>query len=162
MLRPIAVLSLVGLASCASHRPPDPGYRQRLQLELRFRTDTVELGRTHDSTWVLRNLTETSLGACLSERWGYNLIGTDDAPGRGHLVDHPWCHRAFTLDPGGTFEWSELLEIPGSIGAGPLRVNGWVYVVQPDNCDRYGCYGDYVSSDFVELTAVDEANGGAG
>jgi len=163
MLRSLAAISVVvALASCASHRSPDPGYRHLLELELRFRTDTVALGGTLESTWVLRNLTETSIAACLSERWGYTVIGTHDAPGRGRLVDHPRCHRAFMLDPGDTLEWPEVLEIPSSLGPGPLRVHGWVYVVQPDNCDRYGCYGDYVSSDFVQLTVAEKADGGAG
>ena len=85
-----------------------------------------------------------------------------DSHGRADLIDHPGCDRPFTLPPGGTYEWVQQIEIPRSVGAGRLRINGWLYIVQPGNCGPYGCRGNSVTSELIELKAVDLDDGATG
>jgi hypothetical protein len=54
------------------------------------------------------------------------------------IIDHPRCERPFTLRAGETLKWRETTQL--NVGPGPAELSGWVAIVHPKDCDRYGCY----------------------
>jgi hypothetical protein len=125
-------------------------YERCLSLEMTIPSE-VRLGSVVDAHYLLRNESDQRVEACLSQGKGYNLINSVAPQGRVSAVDHPGCEQRFVLDVGEIFEWTDEVEFMQQIGVGSLSVNGWIQIVDPMRCDRYGCDSVNISSESVRV-----------
>jgi hypothetical protein len=146
----IVVAVLLG-CSCTPKRFGIAIYDQSLKLDLELPT-TVVVGEVVRAHYLLRNASDSPVEACISQDSGYNVFGSE-LLGRGGVTDHQSCKQRFLLEPGEAYEWDDDLEIIASPMEGTVRISGWVKIVDPTRCGRYGCDWTAVSSDYVQVAA---------
>jgi hypothetical protein len=131
-------------------------YGRALALEIAPIENSPAAGSTMDLRLILRNVSQTeTVRACLGYSREYVLFAEPIIAGRKPLaidtrvIDHPGCDRRFELTPGAKLEWIDRASV--NIGPGAARLSGFVSVVHPADCDRYGCYDTYIKAPDLQL-----------
>jgi hypothetical protein len=71
----------------------------------------------------------------------------------GAMVDHQYCEVEMHVAPHESVRWSETVEVP-NVQAGRSKVMAAVRLVDPSDCDGYGCYDALVSASAAEPVVV--------
>jgi hypothetical protein len=127
------------VSACTAHRAYRDLAKWEEDLQLSIAPTSFQAGQTTRLALRLDHHGDRAIDACL----GYTLHFGIFPPGTGHgrTEAHKGCHRPFRLDPGGSFEWSEEVDVPAKAVPGAAKVLVVVDLVHPRSCDRkYGCY----------------------
>jgi hypothetical protein len=95
--------------------------------------------------YFLKNKSNVPFHACFGNdriiviKGSRSAIGTF-AKGFDKIVDHPTCIKdsRFTLEPSATLEFINNFEIP-KVGSGDAIMLSTVTLLDPNDCDEYGC-----------------------
>jgi len=144
----VVALALVGI-SCASTRHSNLArFEKDLSLTVRNRQTSATTGSTLSLTFTLENRGTRAATACRYIESTVHFWGLDSqyAVGRlGPVVDHQYCEVKFTITPGESIEWVEEVPVP-NVPPGNAKVMASVRIVDPTDCDPYGCYDTNVSA----------------
>jgi hypothetical protein len=102
-------------------------------------------GESTEFTFVLTNRGTSAVAACLGPSRMVSYDTTGPIGSSSTWVDHPGCMQEFSLQPGGTYRWSESLDVPHRF-AGPTELEVEVEIVNPNRCDGWGCSSTNLTS----------------
>src|SRR5262245_14403586 len=151
----VSVLLAIAAVGCTSATKTVPQTPVAARPNARFGQD-LSLGVTLGSALAAGNTAVTAKFAltnngsavfegCFGPSWGVSVIvGGHNA---GYMVgsDHPSCVERLTLLPRQTIVWSKTVPL-NNLRPGTAKVTGWVKVVDPAACQRYGCHEVSVAS----------------
>ena len=98
--------------------------------------------------FLLENIGTRALVACRYAESTLHFWGIDAKYVKSRLgpaVDHQYCETKMRIAPGETIRWIENVEVP-KVEPGSVKIMASVRVVDPNDCDRYGCYDAQVSA----------------
>lgn len=156
----IAVLAVYPLG-CRSGLPERPSTvaRNRVLIALADYKENLELTVEPSVTeflpnqkvslrLIVRNIGKKLVSACAGEGTVIHLWGIDERYAKilhFDLVDHPFCQESITLNPGERFVRQVVVAIP-AVRPGQAKFMASFMVLDPRDCDRYGCYDLRLSS----------------
>lgn len=98
----------------------------------------IVVGRPLVVEFTLENRGAATIEACFGPSFEWTLWDGKQARGVAEPVDHPTCVQRFALPPGGRASREYTTRVP-EFPAGPARLVGTVQVVDPTQCEEYGC-----------------------
>ncbi|HEX6852277.1 MAG TPA: hypothetical protein VF139_12820 [Candidatus Polarisedimenticolaceae bacterium] len=127
------------LDRCAAIRVPFDRGVAGLRAAIRpVQDDAIVVGRPLVVEFTLENRGAATIEACFGPSFEWTLWDGKQARGIAEPVDHPTCVQRFALPPGGKASRAYTARVP-EFPAGPARLVGTVQVVDPTQCDEYGC-----------------------
>jgi hypothetical protein len=155
-------LCLILCFACTSVRPWN---RKNISLELTM-TPNIPFGvegNVLPISYSLKNKSNNPFHACFARERRIVIKGSRSAVGtwaKGYnsIVDHPTCMKGshFTLEPSSTLEFVNDFEIP-KVGGGEAIMLSTVILLDPNDCDQYGCSAWAISTKWVHFE-IREAN----
>jgi len=153
MRRVACVILGAMMLNCApSRRPQISKYEGGLHAEFVIIDSSLRVGQEFDVTFELMNTSQQTIDGCFGDGFEVTFWNEHLAQGWAETVDHPTCKQRFTLAPGTSSSCSYNARVP-SFPSGHANVVGWVQVVDPLTCDKYGC--DRTRIKAATLGAVD-------
>ena len=131
-------------------------YEKDLRLSIRPAANDVNAGSRLQIDFTLENTGNHRLSACRYGDSAVHFWGLEAKYARtrlGPVVDHQYCEVTMSIAPHERVLWSETVEVP-SVQAGPSKVMAAVRLVDPTDCDRYGCYDALISATAAEPIIV--------
>jgi len=131
--------------------PPHPNlsaYEKDLRLSIRPAAVTASAGSQMQLDFALENTGSRRLVACrYHDSWVtfWGLKARYAKTRMGDLVDHQYCEVRMNIAPGQVVQWSETVRVP-DVEVGPSKVIASVRLVDPTDCDEYGCYDTITSA----------------
>jgi len=125
-------------------------------LSIHPAADAVKPGSLLQIDFTLENRGNRQITAC---RYGDSTVHFWGLEARyirdrfGPIVDHQYCEVTMHIPPHATLVWRETVEVP-NVPAGPSKVMASVRLVDPTDCDHYGCYDAFVSATAPEPLIV--------
>ena len=156
----VVALALVAI-SCTSTRHSNLArFEKDLSLTVRNRQASAKTGSTLSLMFTLENRGTMAATACRYLESTVHFWGLDAryAVGRlGPVIDHQYCQVKFTIAPGGSIEWFEAVPVP-NVPPGNVKLMASVRIVDPTDCDQYGCYDTNVSATSETPLAITAAS----
>jgi hypothetical protein len=143
----LPVISHRDRATSAAHIPPRVQvWKENLRLRISSPVVEAQASENVPLHFVLTNVGTQRIDACFGEAWEFTLMNDKRKVERTHLSVHSLCESHFSADPGQQVTKEGVIAVP-DVGLGPAEMTGWVEVVDPKACDRYGCDSVYISSE---------------
>src|SRR5215218_9065438 len=150
---------------------PSPAAKRRIQVELSKYEESLRLSVSPEHNQVapgqrllvmftLRNDGPEGLKPCLAERGAIHFFGLDKRyveAAELSIVDHPFCKISLPVASGESISWSREIIVP-SIPSSTAKLMASIYLVYPNDCDRYGCDGISLSADASPITVTNNAS----
>jgi hypothetical protein len=143
MGRTRAILGMVlaaGLVVACASAPLSPlaTCERDLQVSFELEGSDVVVGTRFPVEFHLHNSGTTTIEACFGSAFEVTFWNGKQAQGWANTSDHPSCEQPFALEPGARISRGYVATVP-NISAGPATLAGWVQLVDPHRCDKYGC-----------------------
>ena len=103
------------------------------------------VGQPFEVTFEVTNVSSTTVEACFGEAFLVVFRTAREAQGWAETVSHPDCVQRFRLEPGEEAAHVYKAQVP-VVSIGPARLEGGVQIVDPEECDKYGCDRGWVES----------------
>lgn len=113
-------------------------YRADLSVAIHPLAGSARVGSHVSVLFELTNDGSVPIDGCVGPAKGIAFKGTCSR-WLQTLVDHPYCDQRFSLQPGQRYTWTSDVYVEDP-GPGAVMLSAWVQVVNPNDCDEYGCY----------------------
>lgn len=150
IMRMTILLLALSLVGCASNRVPQAELdrlERSLALDVVVSPSTPAPGEEMTMEYILRNIGNEPVVACLGENFGFEFVDTTGrSSGAMHIQDHNGCREKFSLAKGQELRRSETFVLSSALRPGPAKMSAHLSVVASAGCDPlYGCYDIRVS-----------------
>ena len=140
----------------APRHPNLSAYEKDLKLSIRLASSAARAGGQLQLDFELENTGNRQLITCRYRESFVSFWGLQAKYARtrlGPLVDHQYCEVRMSVAPHQVVRWREMVDVP-NVEAGPSKVMAAVRLVDPSDCDEYGCYDALASATAAEPLMV--------
>jgi hypothetical protein len=132
-------------------------YKERLKFSISPERVKILSGEMLSVDFTLTNIGSEDLAPCLTSRSAMHFRGLDKhyvAVVEIEATDHLSCEKTLFIPSGRSVSWSTEISVPIMPGSTAELISS-IYLVYPQKCERYGCYGVPLSAHASPLTILE-------